>query len=62
MASRSSEYLIAEAIEDKDGNKDPKQKRSSLAQSIKADLMLMLMRSGPDNEKLPIFYTHGGNA
>ena len=62
MASRSPEFLIAEEIENEDGHKDATERESSLAHSMEADLLLMLMGDDQDEEKIPLFHFHEGNA
>ena len=61
MASRSPEFLIAKEI-DKDGHNDTTERRSSLAHSIEADLMLMLAGDARGEGKIPLFYFYEGNA
>ena len=62
MASKSPEYLIAEPDENEDGHEDVLERESSLAHSIKSDLMLLLTGTGSEEEKIPLFYFHEGNA
>lgn len=62
MASRSPKFLIAKAIENEDGHEDTRERKSSLAQSIKADLMLILAGDDRDEEKIPLFYFYEGHA
>ena len=62
MASRSPEFLTAEEIENEDGHEDVKERKSSLAHSIKADRILMLAGGKYDEDKIPLFYFHEGNA
>lgn len=61
MASRSPKFLIAKGIENEDGYEDTTSRKSSLAESIKADLMLILAGDDRDEEKIPLFYFHEGN-
>ena len=62
MASRSSEFLITEEIENEDGHKDATERESLPVHSMNADLMLMLMGEDQDIGKMPFFYSHEGNA
>ena len=62
MASRSPEFLIAEEIENEDGHEDTTERKSSLAHSVEADLLLMLAGDDQDDAKIPFFYSHEGNA
>lgn len=62
MASRSPEFLTTEVIEIEDGHKDAAEIELSLTQKMNAELMLMLMGDDEDEENIPLFYLHEGNA
>ncbi len=62
MASRSPEFLTTKDIENEDAHEDVKERKSSLAHSIKAKKILMLAGGNYDEDKIPLFYFHEGNA
>ncbi len=62
MASKSPEFLTVEEIENENSHEDIKERKASLAHSIKADKILMLAGNDKDKEKIPLFYFREGNA
>jgi hypothetical protein len=62
MASRSPEFLTAEAIGNEYVHTDNKEMEPSLAHSMEADIILMLAGDDQESEKIPLFYFHEGNA
>lgn len=62
MSSKSPEFLTVEAASDKKGRKNAAGRKSSLIESVKADLILMLAGDTKDIGKIPLFYFLEGNA